>query len=139
MNNQTIIIEGLVDAIEDALELIEGYVDSKDDENGQPVANNAMRAERLLIDALAKVKVPSKPPAHRFSNRKEVRENIISGGREMWNTNLVYKSNGWYWIDEEGKAHGPYSGRGSYQQCAKDAMEYDNEMTRVKGGLQREF
>jgi hypothetical protein len=46
----------LVDAIEEAIELLEGYVDVRDGVEGRPLPNDAMRAVQLLQGVVDKVK-----------------------------------------------------------------------------------
>lgn len=46
------IIEKLRDALEEVRELIDGYVDIRDGENG-PLPNNAMLAQQIIDEALS--------------------------------------------------------------------------------------
>jgi len=56
----------------------------------------------------------------------------------LYNTDLVYKPDGWYWRDDDGNLHGPFAGLGSHAACEREAREYDETMMRLYGGLQRE-
>lgn len=59
----------------EAIELMKGYMDTKDGE-GYQLPNDAMQAVLLLEEAL---KAGRKPTPHRFSNRKEVRQQFVPG------------------------------------------------------------